>query len=52
MNKCFQFEEHCAKLEANIATVQQRINNEDDTWMDDDQDPDDLHRNVIVAGSP
>lgn len=44
--KCFQFEDHCATLEANIATVQQRISNEDDTWMDDDQDPDDIHRNV------
>lgn len=43
-----QFEEHCSVLEANIATVQQRINNEDDDgWMDEDQEGDD-HRHVIV----
>lgn len=45
-----KFEEHCLVLEANIATVQQRISNEDDDgWMDDDQDGDE-HRNVRNCG--
>lgn len=45
----FQFGDHCAHLERNIAIVQERAKNDadlDDTWVDDEREHEDLQRQV------
>lgn len=45
----FQFGDHCAHLERNIALVQERAKNDadlDDTWVDDEREHEDLQRQV------